>query len=401
MSRRKLIISILLFLLYEVAVWFGAAALASPANFLLVVFVLSALGLTVLIVYLLISRLTTPTAGAPAPQSTAAPAPAQDQPVVAPRAGADPDLDAITALLNEANNRLARSPTLASRRIRTSVYGLPLYLLGGPEGAGKTTTFLKAGLEPELLAGQVYRDANVLPTRLANFWFAGDALFAEALRDPCSARTRDGGKVCWTASREDRAVGSSRSSSPARSSRSCADSSCSFKSSPCSACPIPADLGISVAAFRSACESSASLSGTNFPVYVVFTKSDASPYFTEYFGRLTENEDQQILGCTLPAVTPSQRPAGEVFAEAETSRLADAFNSLYYSLAEKRTTMLARETTAAKKPSIYEYPREVKRIRDTLVQFLVDVFRPNPLQDRVRFSAVSISPGRGLCPCPR
>ena len=36
--------------------------------------------------------------------------------------------------------------------------------------------------------------------------------------------------------------------------------------------------------------------------------------------------------------------------------------------------MLARETTAAKKPSIYEYPREVKRIRDTLVQFLVDVF---------------------------
>ena len=48
MSRRKLIISIILFLIYEVCVWFGAGALAAPANFLLVVFVLPALGLTVL-----------------------------------------------------------------------------------------------------------------------------------------------------------------------------------------------------------------------------------------------------------------------------------------------------------------------------------------------------------------
>ena len=80
--------------------------------------------------------------------------------------------------------------------------------------------------------------------------------------------------------------------------------------------------------------------GTNFPVYVVFTKSDSIPYFTEYFARLVENEDQQILGCTLPAVAPSARPAGEVYAEGETARLSDALNRLYYSLAEKRLAVL-------------------------------------------------------------
>src|SRR5690348_4269509 len=110
MSRRKLIISLILFLIYEVCVWFGAKALAAPANFLLLVFVLTALGLTVLIVFLLISRLTS-AKPAPAPQSPGAP---QEQPTTAapPRPGADPELDAIASLLTEANNRLAQSPTL-------------------------------------------------------------------------------------------------------------------------------------------------------------------------------------------------------------------------------------------------------------------------------------------------
>ena len=120
--------------------------------------------------------------------------------------------------------------------------------------------------------------------------------------------------------------------------------------------------------------------GTNFPVYVVFTKSDTIPYFSEYFARLVENEDQQVLGCTLPAVAPGARPAGEVFAEAETARLSEYLNELYYSLADKRLSLLPREMNAPQRPAVYEFPREMKRIRDTLVQFLVDVFRPNPLQ---------------------
>ena len=96
--------------------------------------------------------------------------------------------------------------------------------------------------------------------------------------------------------------------------------------------------------------------GTNFPVYVVFTKSDTIPYFSEYFSRLVENEDQQVLGCSLPAIAPGARPAGEVFAEAETARLAETFNGLYYSLADKRLDMLPREVNQALKPAIYEFP---------------------------------------------
>ena len=56
MSKRKLLISILLFLIYAAIVWFGAGFAVSGTNFFLVVFMLLTLGLTVLIVYLLIAR---------------------------------------------------------------------------------------------------------------------------------------------------------------------------------------------------------------------------------------------------------------------------------------------------------------------------------------------------------
>ena len=56
MTKRKLLISILLFLIYAAIVWFGAGFAVSGTNFFLVVFVLLTLGLTVLIVYLLIAR---------------------------------------------------------------------------------------------------------------------------------------------------------------------------------------------------------------------------------------------------------------------------------------------------------------------------------------------------------
>jgi type VI secretion system protein ImpL len=255
---------------------------------------------------------------------------------------------------------------------------LPLFLLGGTEGAGKTSTFLKSGLEAELLAGQVFRDANIVPTRLANLWFAEDALFTEI-----SGGLFSGEPERWRAmlSRlHGRAgflqgiFGGNKAGAQLRGFVLFCDIA------PFLGVPDPGRLGGLSRRLQERLRIVGESFGTNFPVYVVFTKSDAIPYLPAYFGRLVENEDQQILGCTLPAAAPGARPAGEVFAEAETVRLSEAFNALYYSLADKRLQMLARETNAPQIPAVYEFPRELKRIRDTIVQFLVDVFRPNPLQ---------------------
>ena len=57
---------------------------------------------------------------------------------------------------------------------------LPAIFLIGEAGTTKTSTMMHSGLEPELIAGQVYQDTNVVPTRLANVWFARRSIFVEA-----------------------------------------------------------------------------------------------------------------------------------------------------------------------------------------------------------------------------
>ncbi len=82
-----------------------------------------------------------------------------------------------------------------------------------------------------------------------------------------------------------------------------------------------------------------------------------------------------MLGVTLPV----RSTAAGVYAEEETKRLTKAFDELFYSLAEKRLDLLARENENDKLPGIYEFPRELRKLRTLLVQFLVDLARPSQL----------------------
>src|ERR1700678_2295072 len=76
--------------------------------------------------------------------------------------------DEVDLLLQEANARLQASGLGRS----ASVIGLPAIFLVGDSGTAKTRTVLHSGLEPELLAGQVYQGDAVAPTRSVNLWFA-------------------------------------------------------------------------------------------------------------------------------------------------------------------------------------------------------------------------------------
>src|SRR5262249_574695 len=114
----------------------------------------------------------------------------------------------------------------------------------------------------------------------------------------------------------------------------------------------------------------------------VISKCDKIPFFSEFFRRLPDAESGQVLGCTLPFPEPGKTDAGEVFVEAEAKRLTASFRPLYYALAERRLSHLANEPDPRQRPSIYEFPRELKRIRSPLVQFLTDIFRTHSLGPR-------------------
>src|SRR5271166_1213657 len=72
----------------------------------------------------------------------------------------------IDTLVREAERRLAAS------KQGDRLGNLPIFFLAGDTGSTKTSVMINAGLEPELLAGLVYRDNNLVPTRTANLWFA-------------------------------------------------------------------------------------------------------------------------------------------------------------------------------------------------------------------------------------
>jgi len=295
---------------------------------------------------------------------TAAPAPTHE------------DDTALLNLLREADQRLAQAPDSPAAK----ALDLPLYLILGPESVGKTAVVSNGGIEPTLLAGQAAGGAGgVNPTRVANLWLAQKSLFLEV-----SGRVfaSDPGRFAEFLSRLQPASGQPKWKSfwkPAQSTIPLRAVLLFFDSREFSGTPELSKLDRAAQQVRERLSSVASVLGAEFPVYVVFTKLDALPFFGDFFARLPDGETGQVLGVLAPE-NPQGGTEDRVWAEAATKRLNACFNSLFLRLSDRRLIALAQELDASRKPSVYEFPREFKRIRTPLVQFLVDVFKPDPLK---------------------
>ena len=78
--------------------------------------------------------------------------------------------------MREAESRLASSELGR----KATLAGMPVFLIVGREGSAKTSAIVQSGLDPELLAGNVFQESMVAPTRAANFWYARRAALVEA-----------------------------------------------------------------------------------------------------------------------------------------------------------------------------------------------------------------------------
>ena len=269
----------------------------------------------------------------------------------------------IQAIVREASRRLKNSAVAAGARLEN----LPLIFVLGESGSTKTTTVIHSALDPELLSGHVYQDNQVLPTRLLNVWYSRQAV----LVDPSGSLMTQSAdwKHLLKLLAPARLAAFGRKQLAPRAAVVCFD---------CEAFLRP---GASESTLSSARKLSARLheishgSGISFPVYVLFTKMDRITFFREFVRGMNNEEASEVLGATLPVRSLS---AG-VYAEEETRRLTKAFDEIFYSLAGKRLDLLAREYQADKLPGIYEFPREMRKIRRLLVQFLVDLARPSQL----------------------
>ncbi|HLV85442.1 MAG TPA: ImcF-related family protein [Candidatus Sulfotelmatobacter sp.] len=278
-----------------------------------------------------------------------------------PQAGGTDDVD---SLVREAIRRLKNS-TLGRG---TDLSRLPLVFLLGDSGSTKTTVLVHSALDPELLAGQVYRDTEVVPTATANIWYTRQAIFVDPAGSLMSQSSRWKRLVKLVQPARFSAAIGKRTQAP-RAAIVCFDCENFLQPGASETC-VSAARRLSVRLQ----EVSQSL-GISFPVYVLFTRVDRISFFTEFVREMSKDEAAEVLGATLPLRSLN---AG-VYADEETRRLGKSFDEIFYSLAERRIQLLPREHESEKLPAIYEFPRELNKLKALLVQFLVDLARPSHL----------------------
>jgi type VI secretion system protein ImpL len=279
--------------------------------------------------------------------------------------GAGGEAGEIDILIREAASRLQASQLGRDARIGN----LPALFLLGESGSAKTSVVQHSGLEPELLSGHTGQEKVPVPTRAANLWFARQFILAEAGGQLLSDPARWSKFVKKLAPGRLHSVFGKGTQAP-RAALVCVDGESFMKPGAAEA------MGASSDRLRARLREISQFLGIRLPVYVLFTRADRLQFFQDYVRNLTNEEATQVLGATLPMASY----AGEVYAERETARVSAAFDNLIYSLAEKRLVYLPREHDATKRPSLYEFPRELRKLRPMLVQFLVDLCRPSQLR---------------------
>jgi type VI secretion system protein ImpL len=382
----------LLFLLflYTVLVWITVGYLGGEVEFIIRRGLFwTGIGVAALLVWLILERAISwwqarqanrPVA-APVPASTGAALPANAHP-----ANAHPDDVLLAEAVAAANLRLAQSDRY--KGTNTTIFDLPMYLVVGAEGAGKTAAIQNSGLEAHLLAGQATAGGGgAVPTRAANIWLAKDAIYvelagrmfaADAARfkewlASCRPQSKQGIEKKLAESKLGRMLDGGGVAGQLRGVLLVVDVK-EFTGSP--------DMGRlerAAGLIRERLDAIAGHFHVAAPVYVLFSRTDQVPYFKEYFAHISAVEAEQVFGL----MTSEEAVAGasdQVWAEAETRRLSRFFNQLFLKLSDRRLQALTTELQPGLRPAVYEFPREFKRIRGPVVQFLVDVFRPNPLK---------------------
>lgn len=247
---------------------------------------------------------------------------------------------------------------------------LPMVIVLGPQGSAKTTTIVQSGLDPDLLAGEVFRGSTIAPTGAANLWYTDRTVFVEMGGSRADERNGWNRLLRGIQPQRLQLVFTGKPQAP-RVAVVCFSCEELVKSGSSEAVP---------AAARALRERLIYLSrglGIRLPVYVVFTKADRVPYFADFVEHLTQDEAQDVLGATLP--TRIGGGAAAAHADVEFKRVKDAFLRIFASLAEKRLKFLPREATLETAAGVYEFPREFRKITDLASQFLVELCKPSQL----------------------
>lgn len=269
----------------------------------------------------------------------------------------------LDTLLRDAEKKLASAQRTGAKTLDS----LPLLYMLGESNAAKTTIVMKSGLDPELLAGQMYRDQDIVPTPIANLWYTQQCVIAEAGDAVRKSPALWAKLIRRTRPKAYRAAMGSQA--PIRAAVVCMNCEHFLGAQATEA------VAASARQTNEMLRNLAQQLGTEVPVYVILTKLDRVPGFTEYVRNLTNEEASQVLGIPLARSGVSSG----LYAEQATREVTNSLDQLIFSLGEYRLEMLSRENDQRNIDPVYEFPRELRKLRNNLSSYLVELTRPSHL----------------------
>ncbi|MGH9409499.1 MAG: type VI secretion system membrane subunit TssM [Vicinamibacterales bacterium] len=259
-----------------------------------------------------------------------------------------------------------------------SIYDLPWYVIIGPPGSGKTTALLNSGLKFPL-EQRVGKGAlrGVGGTRNCDWWFTDEAVFLDTagryttqdsdaesdslgwneflalLRQHRARRPLNG--VILTMNAHDLLLGG------------------------------PSVREAHVEAARRRLDELNRELRIQLPVYVMITKCDLVDGFAEYFDDLKVEGRAQVWGVTFPYQQTVANEAPGVF-PAE-------FDALMTRLNERVLERMAEARDQRRRTKIFGFPQQMATVRDTLTDWIRDVFSSRGFAGQILLRGVYFTSG--------
>jgi type VI secretion system protein ImpL len=242
------------------------------------------------------------------------------------------------------------------------LYDLPWYLLIGPPGSGKTTALVNSGLEFPLAKGAAPdKLKGVGGTRYCDWWFTEDAVLVDtAGRYTTQESDARSDHASWLAFLD--LLRRNRARQPING----------------VLVAISLEDLLTLSATEIAAHARAITArlvelhdrlGIEFPVYVLFTKTDLVSGFMEYFDGLDETGRAQVFGTTFQTTDKTKSMLGEVTAE---------LDALVERLTAGLDQRLAEEKDATNRVLLFGFPAQIAALRTTLSTFLANIFDTIP-----------------------
>ncbi|ATB26780.1 type VI secretion system membrane subunit TssM [Melittangium boletus] len=269
-----------------------------------------------------------------------------------------PEIKAMQAEFAKAVEALKTSKLSRGRKDALAI--LPWYLIVGPSGAGKSTALRNSGLKFPYLSSKGGGLRGVGGTRNCDWWLTNEAVLLDTA-----------GR--YTSGEEDRpewfafldTLSKYRPKRPINGLIVAVSVSELMGVDPQAA----GELGQNI---RERLDEITSRLRTLVPVYLMLTKCDLIPGFTEMYSDLTRSERGQIWGFTVPMGSQ---------AEASTDLMLERFDELVTVLEQRTLKRLGQERRLEARELIYQFSQRFDSLRKNLAEFVQPLFLDNVYQD--------------------